>query len=197
MTINLALFASGNGSNAQAIIDAVKDKKIKAHIQCIVCDNKHAYVIERARDAGINCIVVSPKEFANRKLWEQHIVNYLLVNQVDLIVLAGFMRIIKDEILGAFPKRIINIHPSMLPAFPGRNGILDAFQAKVKETGVTIHYVDEGIDTGEIIAQESLTVEGCWTLDELEAQIHAIEHRLYPIVIQQVIEDIQDTTQKG
>lgn len=189
--MKLALFASGNGSNVQAIIEAAQEGIITETIQCIVCDNPRAYVIERAKEAGIQTFVLSPNDCSSREEWEEAILNFLLDNQVDFIVLAGFMRIIGEQLLNHYPQKIINIHPSLLPAFPGRRSIEDAFEAKVEETGVTVHYVDSGIDTGEIIAQEGLTIQKHWTLDELENHIHAIEHRLYPITIQKTIDKIK------
>lgn len=189
--MNIALFASGNGSNVQAIIQAAQDGIITETIQCLVCDNPKAYVIERAQQANINVLVLSPNDCASRKQWEEEILNFLQVNQVDFIVLAGFMRIIGEDILNYYPQRIINIHPSLLPAFPGRTSIADAYKAKVSETGVTIHYVDAGIDTGEIITQESLAIQPNWTLEDLEEEIHAIEHRLYPITIQETLNKIK------
>lgn len=190
--MNLALFASGNGSNVQAIIDAAQAGIITSDIKCIVCDNKKAYVIERARKAGIDVLVLSPKDCDNRQQWEEKIINYLQEKEVDLVILAGFMRIIGEKLLTHFPQRIINIHPSLLPAFPGRNGISDAYEAGVSETGVTIHFVDSGIDTGQIITQEALDVQENWTLEDLEEHIHAIEHRLYPKTIQTVINQLKE-----
>ena len=186
--MKLALFASGNGSNVQALIDAVNDGTIKGTIQCLVCDNPKAYVIERAQAAGIDTLVIPPNRCSSRVEWENVILEFLQSHQVDLVILAGFMRIISSTLLNHYPKRIINIHPSLLPAFPGRNSIQDAYDAKVEKTGVTIHYVDEGIDTGEIIAQESLNIQAEWSLELLEEAIHKIEHRLYPQVVQQLIE---------
>lgn len=187
--MKLALFASGNGSNVQALIDAVNNGTIKGTIQCLVCDNPKAYVIERAQAAGIDTLVIPPNRCSSRVEWENVILEFLQSHQVDLVILAGFMRIISSTLLNHYPKGIINIHPSLLPAFPGRNSIQDAYDAKVEKTGVTIHYVDEGIDTGEIIAQESLNIQAEWSLELLEEAIHKIEHRLYPKVIQQLIEE--------
>ncbi|RPA63646.1 phosphoribosylglycinamide formyltransferase [Aerococcus agrisoli] len=187
--MKLGLMASGNGTNVQAIIDAVSKQEISGQISCIVTDNPKAYVIERAKKAGIPYLLAQPKAYDNRQAWEEAIVTYLRQQGVDLVVLAGFMRIVGQPLLDAFPNSIINIHPALLPAFPGRDGIGDAYKAKVSQTGVTVHYVDEGIDTGEIIAQESLTIEADWTLDDLAAHIHDIEHDLYPKVIEQLIQN--------
>ena len=189
--MNIALFASGNGSNVQAIIDAANKGIITDKIQCLVCDNPKAYVIERAKAARLNLLVLSPKDCESRTQWEEIIINFLKDNKVDFIVLAGFMRIIGEGLLKQYPHRIINIHPSLLPAYPGRRSIQEAFEAKVDVTGVTIHYVDEGIDTGEIIAQESIEVQESWSLEDLEKKIHAIEHKIYPMIIQQTMDKIK------
>ena len=113
----------------------------------------------------------------------------LIAKGVELIVLAGYMRIIGNTLLTMFPRKIINIHPALLPAFPGAHGIKDAFEYGVKVFGVTIHYVDSGIDTGEIIDQASFHINGTETIDEVETEIHAIEHKLYPATIQKLLED--------
>lgn len=185
--MNLALFASGNGSNVQAIIQAVQNGDISAKISCIVCDKPQAYVIERAKQAGIDCFVLS-RQARNRTEWERQVVSYLQQKQVDLIILAGFMRIIGDTLLSDYSEQIVNIHPSLLPAFGGTpDAIGDAFRAKVAETGVTIHWVDNGVDTGPIIAQQALKIQPEWTLAELEEAIRRIEHQLYPKTIQKII----------
>lgn len=186
--MRLALFASGTGSNVQAILDAIKAGKLTATAACLVCDQAGAKVIDKAKQAGVPYLVLSPKECLNREDWEQHILAFLKEHEVELVVLAGFMRIIGKTFLAAYPNKVLNIHPSLLPNFPGRNGIKDAFEANVSETGVTVHYVDEGIDTGEIIMQETVKVASDWTLEQLETAIHKIEHVLYPTAIQTVIE---------
>lgn len=189
--MNIALFASGNGSNVQAIIDAAQNGIITDKIHCLVCDNPNAFVIERAKAAQLKVLVLSPKDCESRQHWEEEILEFLQDNNVDFVVLAGFMRIIGETLLKHFQQRIVNIHPSLLPAFPGRRSIEEAFEAGVDVTGVTIHYVDSGIDTGEIIVQESIEIKTSWSLDELEDQIHAIEHRIYPVTIQQTIDKIK------
>lgn len=188
--MKIALFASGNGSNVQAIIDAVSQDKLQAEIVGLFCDNPTAYVIERARQANIPTLVLSPKMCESRQQWEKKIVAFLQQQQAELVVLAGFMRIVGQPLLEAYPNRIMNIHPSLLPNFPGKSGIKDAYEANVSQTGVTVHWVDAGIDTGPIIQQETLAIDPSWTLDTLETHIHAIEHRLYPQTIQQVIEQL-------
>lgn len=184
--MRLALFASGNGSNVKAIIQAVNSGQISATIACIVCDEPAAYVIERAKQADITCFVLA-RDTLSRQEWEEQVIHYLTEKQVDFIVLAGFMRIIGNTLLHTYPQKIINIHPSLLPQFPGKQSIKDAFDAGVKQTGVTIHWVDSGIDTGDIIAQQALDIQPSWTLAELETAIHTIEHQLYPKTIQEII----------
>ncbi|TCT18590.1 formyltetrahydrofolate-dependent phosphoribosylglycinamide formyltransferase [Bibersteinia trehalosi] len=185
--MNLALFASGNGSNVQAIIQAVQNGDISAKIACIICDQPQAYVIERAKIANIDCFVLA-RQGITRTEWEQQVVAYLQPKQINLVILAGFMRILGNTMLEAYPNQIINIHPSLLPAFGGTpDAIGDAFRAKVAETGVTIHWVDSGVDTGPIIAQQALTIDPNWTQDQLANEIHKIEHQLYPKTIQQIV----------
>jgi len=184
--MNIALFASGNGSNAQAIIDAVKAGELDAVISCLICDQPGAYVIERAKNENIPVLVSSPKDFDSREEWERHVIDYLKDKGVEFVVLAGFMRLLQKPMLQAFPNKIVNIHPSLLPAFPGKNGIKDAYEMGVKKTGVSVFYVDEGMDTGHIISQESIDVDPDWSLEELVQAIHQIEHRLYPAVLQKL-----------
>lgn len=184
--MKIALFASGNGSNVQAIIDNVKSGQLAVEIACVVCDKPKAFVIERAEKAGIPVYVSSPKDFPSREEWEEAVIAHLASFAVDYIVLAGFMLLLKKPLLSAYPNRIVNIHPSYLPAFPGKEGIKDAFEAGVSETGVTVFYVDEGVDTGKIIDQEKITIQPEWSLLDLETAVHAVEHRLYTKVLQTV-----------
>jgi len=127
------------------------------------------------------------KKYKSKEEYEKEIAFALIEKNVSLLVLAGYMRLIGDVLLKAFPNRIINIHPALLPAFPGKNGIQQAYQYGVKIFGVTVHYVDAGVDTGKIIAQESFKTEGKETLAEIEQKIHAIEHQLYPKVIKEIL----------
>lgn len=189
--MKLAIFASGNGSNFQEIAKAIESGKINAEIALLFCDRKDAYVIQRARALMIPVISFSPTDFESKALYEGEILHLLEEEQIDLVVLAGYMRIIGPTLLEAFSNRMINIHPSLLPLFPGLHGIKDAFYANVSETGVTIHYVDDGIDTGPIIAQEKIIIESTDTLDSLEKKIHTVEHKLYPSVLANLIKTRQ------
>lgn len=185
--MKLALFASGNGSNFQAIAEAVLAGKIDAEIALLFCDKKEAYVIQRAKTLSIPVFSFTPKDFESKAMYEAELLHLLEEEQVDLVILAGYMRIVGPTLLEVFSNRIINIHPSLLPDFPGLHGIRDAFSANVTETGVTIHYVDNGVDTGPIIAQEKVEIEPFDTLDSLEEKIHALEHKLFPSVLAKLI----------
>jgi phosphoribosylglycinamide formyltransferase 1 len=185
----LAVFCSGYGSNFQAILDAVKKKKLKAEVALMVCDNPKAYAIQRAAKTGVPVLVLSPKLFSSRADYEKFVVRVMRSQKIDLVVLAGFMRILTPYFIGAYRGRILNIHPSLLPAFKGAHAIKDAFDARVKETGVTVHWVTVKLDSGPIVAQEKVKVRSRETLAHLEARIHAAEHRLYPAAIQKILQD--------
>lgn len=182
----IAVFASGSGSNFQALVDAAKANQLSCEIALMVCDKPGAYAIERADKEGIPSLVISPKDYASKVDYEKEILQKLNESEVELIVLAGYMRLIGETLLSAYEGRIVNIHPSLLPSFPGKDAIGQAFQAKVKITGVTVHYVDEGMDTGPIIAQEAVKMDENETRESLEAKIHQVEHLLYPSVIQKL-----------
>lgn len=184
--MRVAVFASGNGSNVQALIDNVESGDLAVEIVCLVTDRPKAFVVERAQLANIPVYAAMLKQFKSREAWEEAVVAYLEPYAVDYIILAGFMRILKQPLLDAYPNRIINIHPSCLPAFPGKDSIKDAYEAGVAETGVSIFYVDEGIDTGKIIEQEKIEIKPEWSLQQLTVAVHVVEHRLYTQVLQQI-----------
>lgn len=185
---NLAIFASGNGSNFQALIKAVQDGLLGVNVVLLVCDKRDAYVIERAKAVGISSFITSPKDHPSKEAYEHVISEQCQARNVDYIILAGYMRLIGSTLLSTYHNRIINIHPSLLPAFPGLHAIEQAFEKGVKVTGVTIHYVDEGVDTGTIIAQAAVPIKANESLDELEVRIHQTEHALYPRTIAELIE---------
>jgi phosphoribosylglycinamide formyltransferase-1 len=182
----IAIFASGSGSNFQSIADAVKAGRLPVEIGLLVCDQEDAYVRERAALEQIECFCFSAKNFENKVAFETEILHQLQVRNIDFIVLAGYMRLIGPTLLRAFPERIVNIHPSLLPAFPGKDAIGQAFHAGVKVSGITIHYVDEGMDTGPIIAQQAIEVKPEDTRETLQHRIQQVEHSLYPQVLQQL-----------
>lgn len=180
----LAVFASGNGTNFEALVNA----DLPAKICVLVCDQADVPVIERAKRHRIPVIMSLPQKGVRKAERERVLLQALAPYHVTGLILAGYMRIVGSTLLKAFPRRIINIHPALLPSFPGRQGIEDAYNAGVKVTGVTIHYVDGGVDTGEIIAQEAVYRSEDDTLASLEAKIHQVEHQLYPKTVRQLIE---------
>jgi phosphoribosylglycinamide formyltransferase-1 len=183
----LAVFCSGNGSNFQAIVDAVRSRKLRADIALMVSDNPKAFAIQRAANNDIPVFVISPKLFTSREAFEKLIVSVLRSQKIDCVVLAGFMRILTPYFIKAYRGRILNIHPSLLPAFKGAHAIQDAFGAGVQETGVTVHGVTVKLDSGPILAQTKVRVLKSDTLKTLEEKIHRVEHKLYPSAIQKFI----------
>lgn len=184
---NIAIFASGSGSNFQAIVDAINQNKLHAHVALLVCDQPGAYVIERAQNHQIDTFIFQPSNYPSKEAFELDLVDQMLQKNVELIVLAGYMRIIGNTLLTHFPNKIINIHPALLPSFPGAHGIRDAFDYGVKVFGVTVHYVDAGVDTGTIIDQEAFHYTEGMTVEDVENEIHKIEHTIYPKVIQKIL----------
>jgi phosphoribosylglycinamide formyltransferase-1 len=185
--MNIAVFASGRGTNFQAIINAVKNGKLKVGLSLLVCDNAQAPAIARAKKAGIKIALVERKDFSSREDFENRIIEHLKENRIDLIVMAGFMRMLSPYLVRKFKGRIINIHPAILPAFKGSQAIKDAFDYGVKITGVTVHFVDEEMDHGPIILQKAVSIEEKDTLKSLEAKIHQVEHQIYPEAIKLII----------
>ncbi len=184
---NMAVFASGSGSNFQAIADAVQSGELKAEISVLVCDKPGAYVLERAKAAGIPSFAFNAKDYRCKADFESEIVSLLKDRKVDFIVLAGYMRLIGSTLLKEFEGRIVNIHPSLLPDFPGKDAIGQALSAGVKWSGVTIHFVDEGMDTGPIIVQERVRIDQHETRESLQKKIQTAEHKLYPAILQMLL----------
>lgn len=185
--MRIAVLASGNGSNFNAIAKGIESGVIKAELALLFCDQKDAYVIQRAKKLKIPMVTFSPKCFGSKANYEAELLHLLEEERIDWVILAGYMRIIGPSLLEVYKKRIINIHPSLLPKFPGLHGIREAFEANVTETGVTIHFVDSGVDTGPIIAQEQIKIEPTDTLKSLEAKIHKVEHELYPKTLARIL----------
>jgi phosphoribosylglycinamide formyltransferase 1 len=183
----LSVFCSGFGSNFEAIARAVQQKKVHASIALMVCDNPKATALTRAARHGVPVCLVSPKLFKSREDYEKFIVRVLKSQAVDLVVLAGFMRILTPYFVKAYHGRILNIHPSLLPQFKGAHAIRDAFEAEAKETGVTVHLVTKDVDAGPILLQKKVLISKKDTLESLEKKIHAVEHELYPEAIQKYI----------
>jgi len=180
---NIAIFASGSGSNFEAIATAVINGKINAKVSLLVCDKPEAKVISRAKRLGVPVFVCSPRDFKSRLAHEERILVELNAARVEFIVLAGYMRIVGEILLSEYGGKIVNIHPSMLPAFPGMDAIAKAFASGASHTGVTVHFIDEGVDTGPIIAQRQVKILPGDTLETLEERVHQVEHELYVEVL--------------
>lgn len=185
----VAIFASGSGSNYEAIMNYfAKHGWQKGRVALLVCDKPGAYVVERAQKWATPTLVVSPKDFSSKAAYETEVVAQLQEQQIDFIVLAGYMRLLGPNLLQPYMGKVINIHPSILPAFPGKDAIGQAIQYGVRLSGITIHYVDEGMDTGPIIAQQVVQVTSEDTRESLAAKIQEVEHQFYPEIIQACVE---------
>lgn len=182
--LKIAVLVSGNGTNLQAIIDRIKDGNLKATIQIVISDNEYAYALERAKHNSIPTYTVDYKSYSKREDAEEEIIKLLKQHNVELVVLAGFMKLVTKRFIDAFPLRIMNIHPALLPSFPGINVIKKALDYGVKFTGCTVHFIDEGTDTGPIIIQAVVPVKDDDTEQTLAERIHEKEHIIYPIAIQ-------------
>lgn len=188
MATKIAIFASGSGSNFQAIQEAIDNGELNAKVELVVTDKPNAFVVTRAKNLGIPVFAFSPKEYESKDAYETEIIQKLQEEEVEWIVLAGYMRLIGQALLTAYPNRIVNIHPSLLPSFPGKDAIGQAMEHGVKVTGVTVHYVDEGMDTGPILAQSPVeVVDG--DREKTEQRIHTVEHMLYPKTLKQLFEN--------
>jgi phosphoribosylglycinamide formyltransferase-1 len=183
--LRVSVLASGEGSNLQAILDVVHMKH-GVEIVCVVSDKPGARALERAMDAGIPMAIFATHDFEDRRARDLAMASHLRDVGTDLVVLAGYMAILSEEFIGAFFGRIINVHPSLLPKYPGLRAIEQAIEAGESQTGVTVHYVDEGVDTGDAIAQEPIGIAPGESVEALTERIHEIEHRLLPEVIAQI-----------
>ncbi|PIO77886.1 phosphoribosylglycinamide formyltransferase [Streptococcus parauberis] len=176
MTKRLAVFASGNGSNFQVIAEQFP-------VTFLFTDKRQAYAVERANNLGVAHYSFELKEFVSKEAYEEAIVALLDEHEIDLICLAGYMKIVGPTLLDAYEGRIINIHPAYLPEFPGAHGIDDAWDADVDQSGVTIHWVDSGVDSGQVIKQVRIPRLPEDTIETFEARIHEMEYQLYPQVL--------------
>ena len=192
--MNIAVFASHGGSDLQAIIDGCKSNKIGANVAVVISNNGDSMALKRGISEGIPSYHLSAKKFGSEELLAEEILKVLSMHQIDMIFLAGYMRMLHISILEKYNNRIFNIHPALLPKFGGKgmygmNVHTAVIEAKEKETGVTIHYVDEGVDTGEIIHQEKFAIDPSWTLEELEERVHALEYKMYPEVLDRLCKE--------
>jgi phosphoribosylglycinamide formyltransferase-1 len=182
----IVILASGSGSIAQAIIDAQHSGELKAEIACVISDQAAARVLERAEATGIPTKIIAMSE--NRSDWDKEIISTLTDLQPDLVVSAGFMRILSAECVSKF--KIVNSHPALLPLFPGAHAVRDALAAGAGKTGTTIHWVDAGVDTGAIIAQEEVEITPSDTEESLHERIKIVERRLYVATLQKLLTDV-------
>lgn len=178
--VKIAVFASGNGSNFENLVLKMKDGLLKGDIVFLIVDKKNAFALERAKKLGIEAIFIDPKSFSSKEEYEKEIVSNLKERDIKFIALAGYMRIIGETLLKEYEGRIVNIHPSYLPELKGKDSIKRAFEAKKDFTGVTVHFVDSGVDTGKVIYQEKIVIDKKWSLEELEEEVHEREHKIYP-----------------
>ncbi len=178
--LNIAVLASGNGSNLQAIIDENEKGNLDINITAVVSNKEDAHALERARENNIEAIFVNPEDFSSREEYEIRVIEILEEKGVKLVVLAGYMLLACKPFIEKYYGKLINLHPALLPSFAGTDGIGDALDYGVKVTGVTVHFVDEGCDTGPIILQETIEIKEGEKKEELAQRIHKIEHRLLP-----------------
>ncbi|WP_035186094.1 phosphoribosylglycinamide formyltransferase [Latilactobacillus curvatus] len=187
--MKVAIFASGTGSNFEVLADDDALKKAGMEIMNLVCDQPGAPVIEKARQRNVPVTVIRLSDYDDRQHYEAAIVALLAPLQLDYILLGGYMRVITPVLLHTYPQRIINIHPSLLPAFSGLRSIERAYAAQVAETGVTIHYIDEGVDSGPMIVQAKVPLLPGDSLAALEQRVHDTEHAIYPQVVAELIKN--------
>lgn len=187
--LRLGVLISGSGTNLQAIIDRIQEGTLDASVELVVSSRADAYGLKRAERAGIQTLTLSKEIYRDPFTADEVIASELVRRHVDYVIMAGYMRMVHAPILATFPNRVVNLHPALLPSFKGAHAIQDAYDYGVKVTGVTVHFADDKYDCGPIIAQRPVPIEEGWTVDELESHIHAVEHDLYPQVIQALAED--------
>jgi phosphoribosylglycinamide formyltransferase 1 len=179
----IVVLASGGGTNLQAILDQLHGGEEGIEVVAVASDKPDARALERAREAGVETGVFSTAEHDDRETRDRALGDWIDALEPDLVVLAGYMQLLSPEFVGRFPNRVINVHPALLPSFPGIDAVQQAIDHGAKVTGVTVHFVDEGVDSGPIIMQRAVPVAGNGDWDETERQIHAAEHELVPETI--------------
>ncbi len=183
----IAFLVSGSGTNMQNLIQKIKSGEIRAEAAIVISNKPGVKALDRAKELGVPSKVISHKDYATRELFDEALAQCIDSHKIDIIVLAGFMRVLTEGFVKKYYGRLINIHPALLPAFPGAHGIKDAWEAKVKETGVTVHFVDPGVDTGPIILQKKVPVLPSDTLETLEVRVHQTEYEVYPEALNLVV----------
>ena len=184
----LAVLVSGNGSNLQSIIDSINIGDINANISLVISNVESAFALKRAKKENLKSAFLNHKNFSSRESFDQALSELLIKHEIDLIVLAGFMRILSNSFTEKFNRKIINIHPSLLPKYPGLKTHEKVINNKDKYHGVTIHLVDEGLDSGPIIAQARFEATKYKDIDSLITKVHSLEHKLYPLIIKMIVE---------
>lgn len=182
-TLPLGVLASGRGSNFQAIIDSIEAGRLNAAVRLLVVDNPDAFAVERAKKHSIEHLCIDPKDFTTKDDFFLKVAGELKARSVELVILAGFMRVVRKPLIDAFPTRIMNIHPALLPSFPGLHGQRQAVDHGVRISGCTVHFVDEGMDTGPVIIQAAVPVSPNDTEENLSERILKLEHRIFPEAI--------------
>lgn len=186
--LRIAVLASGRGTNLQAIIDAIAEGRLSGRVVAVISDNPHARALERARIAKIPARVIEPSRYASKAEYESALAQCCLEHQAQVVALAGYMRILGAAFLERFPQRVVNIHPSLLPSFPGLKAQEQAIRYGVRYSGCTVHFVDEGVDSGPIILQAVVPVLPDDTEKSLSERILVQEHRIYPRALQLIAE---------
>ena len=184
--IRVGVLASGSGSNFSALTEAQNVEGSPARVELLICNVPGAKVLERAQKAGVEAVLLDHKSHSSRETFDEAVAQTIIDRKIELICLAGYMRLVTPAFLRRFPGKVINIHPALLPAFPGMHGVRQAIAAGVKVAGCTVHFVDEGTDTGPIIAQAAVPVLPSDDEASLAQRIHAEEHRLYPAVVRAI-----------
>lgn len=195
--LKIGVLISGSGTNLQAIIDTIKADGLPVEIVKVISSRPDAYGITRAQNANISVCALNRTVYEDPESADQRIVDEMQAAGAEYVVMAGYMRKLTPVVLQAFPNRVLNLHPALLPAFPGAHAIQEAFDYGVKVTGVTVHFANEDYDKGPIIAQRAVTVEEDWDCDKLESVIHEIEHSLYQEVLRALAEDRVHLTEDG
>lgn len=195
--LKIGVLISGSGTNLQAIIDAIQADGLPVEIVKVISSRPDAYGIERAEKAHIPVVALNRTIYEDREAADQRIVDEMQAAGAEYLVMAGYMRKLTPVVLQAFPNRVLNLHPALLPAFPGAHAIQEAFDHGVKVTGVTVHFANEDYDKGPIVAQRAVTVEEGWDCDKLESVIHEIEHGLYQEVLRALAEGRVTLTEDG
>jgi phosphoribosylglycinamide formyltransferase 1 len=185
VTARVAVLASGEGTNLQALLD---DADVGPLVVLTLSDRADAGALERARSRSVDAVHVDPAAFPDRAAFDRAVLEILREREIDLVALAGFMRILGPELVGAFGGRMLNVHPALLPAFPGSQAVADALDWGVKVTGVTVHFVDEEVDHGPVVFQEAIEILPDDDWDALEARVHEVEHRLLPAAVKALAE---------